>query len=96
MDVDLLQRAFGGTRFIYLRRGDAVAQAVSLLRAEQTNVWFETTQAALEEPEREPRFDLDELRARVRLVRTTMRRGKNGSPQLASSHTPYFMTRIRE
>lgn len=69
MDVDLLHRAFGETRFIYLRRGDAVAQAVSLLRAEQTNVWFETTQAALKEPEREPRFDLDELRARVHLVR---------------------------
>ena len=68
MDVDLLQRAFGQTGFIYLRRGDAVAQAVSLLRAEQTNLWFETTQAAHKEPEREPHFDLDELRARVHQV----------------------------
>ena len=33
-----------GTRFVYLRRGDVVAQAVSLLRAEQTGVWFETAQ----------------------------------------------------
>ena len=51
-----------------LRRGDAVAQAVSLLRAEQTNVWFQTAQDANKEPQREPRFDLDELRARVHLV----------------------------
>jgi LPS sulfotransferase NodH len=68
MDVDLLQRAFGHMRFIYLRRGDAVAQAVSLLRAEQTNVWFETTTGAHEEPPQEPRFDFGELHARVRLI----------------------------
>ncbi len=38
-DRDLLMRAFGPTRFIYLRRRDVVAQAVSRARAEQTNVW---------------------------------------------------------
>jgi LPS sulfotransferase NodH len=36
--VSLLERAFGHVRFIYLRRDDIVAQAVSLLRAEQTSV----------------------------------------------------------
>ncbi|MEV6932550.1 Stf0 family sulfotransferase [Dactylosporangium sp. NPDC051485] len=39
-DVALLNRAFGRTRFIYLRRHDVLAQAVSWLRAEQTNTWF--------------------------------------------------------
>jgi trehalose 2-sulfotransferase len=39
-DVALLNRTFGRTRFIYLRRDDALAQAVSWLRAEQTNTWF--------------------------------------------------------
>jgi trehalose 2-sulfotransferase len=34
----LSSAAFGQTRFVYLRRGDVVAQAVSLLRAEQTGV----------------------------------------------------------
>jgi trehalose 2-sulfotransferase len=34
--VSLLERAFGHMRFVYLRRNDIVAQAVSLLRAEQT------------------------------------------------------------
>src|SRR5207302_192116 len=64
-DADLLRRAFGQTRFIYLRRRDAVAQAVSLLRAEQTDVWFETIQGAHQEPQQEPRFDFGQLRARV-------------------------------
>ncbi|MFI7127333.1 Stf0 family sulfotransferase [Nonomuraea sp. NPDC050153] len=38
-DVDLLERAFGRTRFVYLRRDDVLAQAVSWLRAEQTGIW---------------------------------------------------------
>lgn len=68
LDLDLLQRAFGQPRFVYLRRGDPVAQAVSLLRAEQTGVWFEATQATSQVPQQEPRFDLDRLRARVHLA----------------------------
>jgi LPS sulfotransferase NodH len=39
-DVTLLNRAFGRTRFVYLRRDDVLAQAVSWLRAEQTNTWY--------------------------------------------------------
>ncbi|SIM84736.1 LPS sulfotransferase NodH [Micromonospora cremea] len=39
-DVALLERAFGRTRFVYLRRDDVLAQAVSWLRAEQTQVWY--------------------------------------------------------
>jgi LPS sulfotransferase NodH len=39
-DVALLDRAFGRTRLVYLRRDDVVAQAVSWLRAEQTDTWY--------------------------------------------------------
>ncbi|MEU6783175.1 Stf0 family sulfotransferase [Nonomuraea angiospora] len=39
-DVRLLERAFGRTRFVYLRRDDVLAQAVSWLRAEQTGTWY--------------------------------------------------------
>ena len=38
--VGLLNRAFGRTGFVFLRRVDVVAQAVSWLRAEQTGTWY--------------------------------------------------------
>jgi trehalose 2-sulfotransferase len=56
-DAGLLNRAFGRTRFICLRREDVLAQAVSWLRAEQTGVWFQTDQSAPPLPQPEPRFD---------------------------------------
>jgi len=65
--VALLDRAFGRTRYVYLRRGDVVAQAVSLLRAEQTDVWFETAQDH-QQPHQEPRYDFDLIGERVRLI----------------------------
>ena len=63
----LLSAAFGRTRFVQLRRGDVVAQAVSLLRAEQTGVWFET---AHERQERtaEPGFEFGQVRELVRQI----------------------------
>jgi LPS sulfotransferase NodH len=66
-DSGLLTAAFGRTCFVYLRRGDVVAQAVSLLRAEQTGVWFETADKR-QEPEREPGFDFSQVRERVRQI----------------------------
>ncbi|MEV8517907.1 Stf0 family sulfotransferase [Dactylosporangium sp. NPDC051484] len=39
-DLDLLERAFGRVRFIWVYREDTLAQAVSWVRAEQTNVWY--------------------------------------------------------
>ena len=39
-DDGLLRRAFGRTAFVHLRRDNTVAQAVSWLRAEQTNLWY--------------------------------------------------------
>jgi LPS sulfotransferase NodH len=66
-DAGLLSAAFGRIRFVYLRRGDVVAQAVSLLRAEQTGVWFETAHDR-QELEGEPVFDFGQVRERVRLI----------------------------
>jgi LPS sulfotransferase NodH len=63
----LLTAAFGRARFVYLRRGDVVAQAVSLLRAEQTSVWFETVDEQ-QEPAGEPAFDFGQLRELVRQI----------------------------
>jgi LPS sulfotransferase NodH len=57
----LLSAAFGRTRFVYLRRGDAIAQSVSLLRAEQTGVWSETA-GPRQEPTAEPHFDFSQVR----------------------------------
>ncbi|HYN94712.1 MAG TPA: Stf0 family sulfotransferase [Pilimelia sp.] len=39
-DVALLELAFGRPRFVHLRRDDVLAQAVSWLRAEQTDTWY--------------------------------------------------------
>ena len=63
----LLRAAFGRARFVYLRRGDVVAQAVSLLRAEQTGVWFETA-GERQEPAAEPGFDFGQVRDLVRQI----------------------------
>ncbi|MDQ1536857.1 MAG: trehalose 2-sulfotransferase [Actinomycetota bacterium] len=43
-DLAILEQAFGPLRFIYLRRQDVVAQAVSWARAEQTGYWQEGDQ----------------------------------------------------
>jgi LPS sulfotransferase NodH len=65
--ADLLSVAFGSVRFVYLRRANVVAQAVSLLRAEQTGVWTETA-GERQEPAGEPGFDFGQVRERVRLI----------------------------
>ncbi len=38
-DAGLLSRAFGATRYVHLSREDKVAQAASLLKADQTGLW---------------------------------------------------------
>jgi len=52
----------------YLRRGDVVAQAVSLLRAEQTGVWFKAADER-QEPTAEPGFDFGQVRELVRQIK---------------------------
>jgi trehalose 2-sulfotransferase len=67
-ETGLLNRAFGCTRFVYLRRDDVLRQAVSWLRAEQSNVWFETHQSGHQQPEQEPRFDSGRINELVQLI----------------------------
>lgn len=38
-DLSRLQAAFGNTRFIHLTRQDKLAQAISLVRAQQSGLW---------------------------------------------------------
>ena len=64
---DLLSRAFGHTRFVYLRRENTLAQAVSWLRAEQTNVWHDNGQSK-HEPEQEPRYNFEQICEFVQLI----------------------------
>lgn len=64
LDVQLLERAFGPCQFIHIRREDDVAQAVSRLKAEVSQVWhLDGTEAA---PRGEASYDatrLDQFRA---------------------------------
>ena len=69
-DRDLLMRAFGRTRFIYLRRRDSVAQAVSRVRAEQTDVWHVTDDEPLIQPAAPPRYDFEQIRKYVQEIHT--------------------------
>lgn len=85
-DQGLLRAAFGRTHFVYLRRGGVIAQAVSLLRAEQTGVWFEMAHER-QEPEGEPSFDFGQVRDRVRLIEDHNAAWGNGSPPPAYSPT---------
>lgn len=58
-DPELLHRAFGPCRFLFIRRQDDVAQAVSRLKAETTQVWhLDGTEGA---PRAEPRYDAARL-----------------------------------
>jgi trehalose 2-sulfotransferase len=74
-DIDVLHGTFGRTLLIHLQREDVVAQAVSWMKAEQTDIWLKTEEAdGLRErsavsPRREPSFDFDMLDGYVKLVR---------------------------
>ncbi|MEU8295930.1 Stf0 family sulfotransferase [Micromonospora sp. NPDC048909] len=70
-DVALLERAFGRTRFVFLRREDLVAQAVSWLRAEQTAKWFVGGNGEISGSAgngQAPRFDADGIRHFVEVI----------------------------
>ena len=65
-DVARMRAAFGRTLFIHLTRADKVAQAVSLVRAEQTGLWHRAADGSELErtaPPREPVYDGEALRA---------------------------------
>ena len=72
-DRDLLTHAFGPTRFIYLRRRDVVALAVSRTRAEQTNVWHIIGDVPIgdvpaAQPAHAPRYDFAQIRTYTREI----------------------------
>jgi trehalose 2-sulfotransferase len=67
-DIDVLHRAFGRIRFIYLFREDVLAQAVSWSRAEQTNVWYETIDGGDAPAEAHARFDRTEIDELLSLI----------------------------
>jgi trehalose 2-sulfotransferase len=64
-DVALLQKAFGRTRFVLLRRGDVLAQAVSWLRAEQTGTWHVGDPGT---NGHSPRYDRDAIAGLVKMI----------------------------
>jgi len=67
-DLALLGRAFGSLRFVYLRRSDALTQAVSWLRAEQTGIWWETDETGPQIPVATPSFDHTQLDALLSVI----------------------------
>lgn len=65
VQLSVLDRAFDRPRFVHLWRQDAVAQAVSWLRAEQTGFWHHGEPPR---PGAAPHYDGPRLRAFVRMV----------------------------
>ncbi len=92
-DLDLLNLAFGHTRFIYLHRDDVLAQAVSWHRAEQTNVWHQTDQEESKRPEQEPRFDFDQI---CKLVQTIEEHNSAWRAWFASVGIQPYMVRYED
>jgi trehalose 2-sulfotransferase len=64
-DLALLEKAFGGLKFIYLYRNDVIAQAISLYRAEQTGHWH-TVEG--QKPKQPPVFDFDAINSRLEML----------------------------
>lgn len=65
-ELGLLEKAFGRLKFIYLRREDLVAQAISLYRAQQTGYWHIDEGQVPEQP---PAFDFDAINSLVATLR---------------------------
>jgi LPS sulfotransferase NodH len=65
-DRKLLDEAFGALSYVWIRRLDVPAQAVSWLKAEQTGRWSSKSSNLTG---REPTFDFDDLHGRVLLLR---------------------------
>lgn len=62
------EKAFGALLYIHLARADTLAQAVSLVKAEQTGLWHiapDGTEIERLAPPREPRYDFHRIRREV-------------------------------
>ncbi len=64
-DLEVLTSVFGRTRFLHLRRDDTLAQAVSWVRAEQTQSWQHGDAGS----GAEPHFDAAAISACIRTIR---------------------------
>lgn len=67
-DRDRLQAAFGEILYIHLTREDKLAQAVSLVRAEQSGLWHmapDGTELERMAPPREPEYDFHRIGAKL-------------------------------
>ncbi|MEQ8603878.1 MAG: Stf0 family sulfotransferase [Marivibrio sp.] len=67
-DMSRLAAAFGRVGFLYLRRADKVAQAVSFVKAEQSGLWHRAADGSELErlaPPQAPAYDAERLSAEV-------------------------------
>ena len=67
-DAARLQRAFGDTLYIRLARADRLAQAVSMVMAEQTGLWHiapDGTELERLSPPQTPEYDFDRIAAKL-------------------------------
>lgn len=67
-DRDRLRAAFGEVLFLHLAREDKLAQAVSLVKAEQTGLWHvapDGTELERLAPPKAPEYDIDRIAARL-------------------------------
>lgn len=63
-DKARLENAFGGLLYVHLSRGDKLAQAISLIKAQQTGLWHiapDGTEIERLAPPQEPRYDFTQI-----------------------------------
>lgn len=65
-DLEVLQQELGETRFVYLHRGDVLAQAVSWAKAEKTGYWQEGDSVV---PGRRPTLDINDIDRYVETIK---------------------------
>jgi LPS sulfotransferase NodH len=67
---DLLTARLGTVRYIWLRRRNSVAQAISYYRASQTDIWRLPAKGVAAPPTKPVAFDYDEIHRHVGLVQS--------------------------
>ncbi|MCA8901252.1 MAG: hypothetical protein KDA53_08370 [Hyphomonas sp.] len=67
-EAEMLRQVFGPAHFVWLRRLDTLAQAISWARAEQTRVWHRLEGAAAEAPAASPAYAFDRIHDLTRTI----------------------------
>lgn len=67
-DDQVLRQAFGPTHFIWLRRLDTLAQAVSWARAEQTRIWHRLDGQTVPDAAADPVYDFEQIHTLVETI----------------------------